>query len=119
MAWATSEEMKAEIERLHAKLAADIQKTDEACFRLLLVEKKLIRVKPKPPPRQPRYDSVGADWRKSHDENGVPIREIARQVGLHPSTVLRRIRRARLVLKRLAAEVDVGGPARRAGLDPE
>lgn len=53
--------MKAEIERLHRQMQEDLQKTDEPNFRLLLVEKKLIRVKPKPKPRLAKHDPVGQD----------------------------------------------------------
>lgn len=117
--WPTGQEMKAEIERLHRQLQGDLQKTDEVNFRLLLVEKKLIRVRPAPKPRLAKHDPVGQDWRKAHDEDGVPMREIARQTGLNPSTILRRIRTARSAHKRLAAEVDVGSPAGRPRLDPQ
>lgn len=117
--WPTGQEMKAEIERLHRQLQGDLQESLEGNLRLLLVEVKVRIRRAERKPRLAKHDPVGQDWRKAHDEDGVPMREIARQTGLNPSTVMRRIRTARSAHERLAAEVDVGSPAGRPRLDPQ
>ncbi|WP_298702497.1 helix-turn-helix domain-containing protein [uncultured Brevundimonas sp.] len=92
--------MKTEIERLHRQLQEDLQESLESNLRLLLgeVKRRIRRVERNT--RLAKHDPVGQDWRKAHDENGVPMREIARQIGVHPSTVMRRIRTARKAKER-------------------
>lgn len=141
--------MKAEIERLHIQLQIDMENSppeepEEKAWliaheeygvpissiakqtgvdpkRITRTIAKLRKNRERPSWRSPKLkeDRIAQEWRKEHDEDGVAIREIARRVGLHASSVMRRIRTARSAHKGLAAEVDVGSPAGRPRLDPE